>query len=155
MTAREKFIARLKELGLYDEWIGVSDHVGKVMDDGSIVVMIHVDSDPGDSYTEIHYPPFEEVWKDKESRDRIKQEFYCSDDDHLVAELAYWLDIHKNGAQCPLFPVDLYCAGIDPVEHFDYEDDSDDDAKLIVEMVLYLGKKTDREFHGNINGINF
>ena len=122
MTAREKFIARLKELGLDGVW-PTEDHVGKVMDDGSIVVLIHVETDPADTYTEIHYPPFEEVWKSEVSKRRLKEEFYCSDDDHFVAELAYWLDIHMNGAKCPLFPVDLYWAGIDEVSAFDYEDD--------------------------------
>ena len=122
MTAREKFIARLKELGLYGVW-PTEDHVGKVMEDGSIVVLIHVETDPHDTYTEIHYPPFEEVWKNEVSKRRLKQEFYYSDDDHFVAELAYWLDIHNNGAKCPLSPVDLYWAGIDEVSAFDYEDD--------------------------------
>lgn len=125
MTAREKFIARLKELGLDGVW-PTEDHVGKVMEDGSIVVLIHVETDPHDTYTEIHYPPFEEVWKNEVSKRRLKQEFYYSDDDHFVAELAYWLDIHNNGAKCPLFPVDLYWAGIDEVSAFDYEDDPEE-----------------------------
>lgn len=60
------------------------------------------------------------------SKRRLKEEFYHSDDDHFVAELAYWLDIHMNGAKCPLFPVDLYWAGIDEVSAFDYQDDPEE-----------------------------
>lgn len=122
MTAREKFEARLKELGLESEY-AKDGHVGKVMDDGSIVVLVHIENEPGDGYTEFRYRPYEELWKDPQFREKIKNEFYESDDDHFVAELAYWLDIHKNGAKCPLFPVDLYWAGIE-CEYFDYEDDS-------------------------------
>lgn len=123
MTAREKFEARLKELGLESEY-AMDGHVGKVMDDGSIVVLVHIENEPGDGYTEFRYEPYEELWKDPQFREKIKNEFYDSTDDHFVAELAYWLDIHKNGAKCPLFPVDLYWAGID-CEYFDYEDDKE------------------------------
>lgn len=124
MTAREKFEARLKELGLESEY-SKGGHVGKVMDDGSSVVLVHIEDEPGDGYTEFRYKPYEELWKDPQFREKIKKEFYESDDDHFVAELAYWLDIHKNGAKCPLFPVDLYWADID-CEYFDYEDDKEE-----------------------------
>ena len=122
MTAREKFEARLKELGL-DSQYGPDDHVGCFLEDGSIVVLVHVQSDPTDGYSEFHYPPFEEMWKDARFREECKQNFYDSDDDHFVAELAYWLDIHKNGAKCPLTPVDAYWAGAPETEWFNYEDD--------------------------------
>lgn len=108
MTAREKFEARLKELGLYDEWMSCGDKVGKVMEDGSIVILIHYEGTEGDPYNEIHYPSFEELWKNENFRNECKEDFYCHEDDHFVAKLAYWLDIHKNGAECPLFPVDVY-----------------------------------------------
>lgn len=122
MTAREKFEARLKELGLDGEY-GPDDHVGKFLEDGSIVVLVHIQSDPTDGYTEFRYPPFEEMWKDSRFREECKENFYDSDDDHFVAELAYWLDIHKNGAKCPLTPVDAYWAGAPETEWFNYEDD--------------------------------
>ena len=122
MTAQEKFEARLKELGLYGEY-GPDDHVGCFLEDGSIVVLVHIQSDPTDGYTEFRYPPFEEMWKDSRFREKCKDNFYDSDDDHFVAELAYWLDIHKNGAKCPLAPVDAYWAGAPETEWFNYEDD--------------------------------
>lgn len=122
MTAREKFEARLKELGLDGEY-GRDDHVGKFLEDGSIVVLVHIQSDPSDGYSEFHYPPFEEMWKNPRWREGCKHNFYDSDDDHFVAELAYWLDIHKNGAVCPLAPVDAYWVGDFDSEWFNYEDD--------------------------------
>lgn len=122
MTAQEKFEARLKELGIYNQY-GQDDHVGTFLPDGSIVVLVHIQSDPTDGYSEFHYPPFEEMWKNPRWREACKHNFYDSDDDHFVAELAYWLDIHKNGAKCPLFPVDAYWAGDMEGEWFDFEDD--------------------------------
>ena len=122
MTAQEKFEARLKELGLWKDY-GVDDHVGTVLPDGRIIVLVHIQSDPDDKYTEYRYPPFEELWKNPEFRERCKQNFYESDDDHFVAELAYWLDIHKKGTKCPLAPVDLYWAEAPEAMWFDYGDD--------------------------------
>lgn len=154
MTAREKFIARLKELGLYDEWLGC-DHVGTVIGDGSVIVLIHVDSDDSDGYTEIHYPSFEKIRKDSVAKDRIKKEFYgYCDDDTFIAALAYWLDIDGEKFKCPLFPVDLYWAGVDCEFSFDFKDDPDDAFSLsIVEMVRYIAEKTGKEVNGIINGI--
>ena len=122
MTAKEKFYARLKELGIESQY-GLDDHVGAFLPDGSIVVLVHVEGNKNDPYSEFHYPPYEELWKDENFRRECKLNFYDSDDDHLVAELAYWLDIHKNGAECPLYPVDVYWTGISPDKWFDYEDD--------------------------------
>lgn len=122
MTAREKFYARVKELGLYGQY-GPDDHVGTFLPDGRIVVLVHIQSDPTDGYSEFIFPPFEEMWKDPEWRQSCKENFYDSDDDHFVAELAYWLDIHKNGAKCPLHPVDAYWSGFDSAMWFDYQDD--------------------------------
>lgn len=121
MTAREKFYARLKELGL-DSQYGGDDHVGTVLPDGRVVVLVHIQSDPTDDYSEFIYPPFEELWKDEEFRKKCKENFYESDDDHFVAELAYWLDIHKGGCKCPLYPVDLYWTGVE-CNWFNYGDD--------------------------------
>lgn len=122
MTAQEKFEARLKELGLEVEY-AIDNHVGKVMDDGSIVVLVHIEDEPGDGYSEFRYKPYEELWKDPQFREKIKKEFYVnSDDDEFIRKLACWLDIHTHWFECPLFPVDLYWAGID-CEYFDYEDD--------------------------------
>lgn len=139
MTAQEKFEARLKELGLESEY-AKDGHVGKVMDDGSIVVLVHIENEPGDGYTEFRYKPYEELWKDPQFREKIKNEFYESDDDHFVAELAYWLDIHKNGSKCPLFPVDLYWLTSKDGKTFEsfwtnYQDDVPTAEEIIINLV--------------------
>lgn len=140
MTAREKFEARLKELGLYDEWVTCKDKVGKVMDDGSIVILIHYEED-GDPYNEIHYPSFEELWKDEGFRNNCKQDFYCHEDDHFVAKLAYWLDIHTNGAECPLFPVDVYftASGLE-TEVIEFKDDTAPDPERLTNIIRELAE---------------
>ena len=108
MTAREKFEARLKELGLENVY-RIDDHVGATLPDKSLVVLVHIGGEKGDPYTEMHYPPFDELWKNEKFRQACKEEYYNnSDDDEFVADLARWLDIHKPWNECPLFPVDLY-----------------------------------------------
>lgn len=126
MTAREKFIARLKELGIYEQWLK-EDHVGKVLDDGTIVVMIHVDTDPTDTYTEIRYPSYENVRKNPKSCRKLKEEFYGQGEPEFVAKLAYWLDLPDGKSECPLFPVDLYWAQVEGADWFNYEDDEDEE----------------------------
>ena len=123
MTAQEKFEARLKELGLEADY-AKDGHVSKVMDDGSIVVLVHME-EKDDPYTEIHYPPFEDLWKNPVFREACKNEFYVnSDDDKFIRDLACWLDIHTHWFKCPLFPVDLYwLPGGFESKYFDYEDD--------------------------------
>lgn len=140
MTAREKFEARLKELGLYDEWVTCKDKVGKVMEDGSIVILIHYEEE-GDPYNEIHYPSFEELWKNEGFRNNCKQDFYCHEDDHFVAKLAYWLDIHTNGAECPLFPVDVYftASGLE-TEVIEFKDDTAPDPERLTNIIRELAE---------------
>lgn len=110
MTAREKFEARLKELGLEDQYNTVGDMVGKVLDDGRVVVLIHYEWESGDPYTEITYPSYEELWKDEKFRQACKEEYYtnCDGNDEFIAKLARWLDLHESWTECPLFPCDLY-----------------------------------------------
>lgn len=154
MTAREKFIKRLKEEGLYKEWCMTGDFAGKVCKDGTVIVFLHYEWDNEDGYNEYHYPPFNELRDIEAFRKECEDRFYESDDDVFVASLARWL--HYQESECPLYPVDLYWSELKLGEKvITFEDDADDDAKLVAEMVLYLGKKTGREFHGNINGISF
>lgn len=110
MTAREKFEARLKELGLYDDYMKVDDMVGKVMEDGSIVILSHYGHDPQDPYYETHYPSFDELWENEDFRENCADDFFYSDDDKFVAQLARWLQYGPgiNKQKCPLFPVDVY-----------------------------------------------
>ena len=136
MTAREKFIARLKELGIYEQWLR-EDHVGAVLPDGSVVVLIHVETDPQDTYTEIHYPPYEEIRKKPEDVQKLKNEFYGNGDDAFVGRLAYWLDFPDEKIDCPLFPVDLYWSQVDDDHWFDYKDDDSpaDIAKACIQEI--------------------
>ena len=125
MTAQEKFEARVKELGLEKDY-AQDGHVGAVLPDGSIVVLVHIEYEPGDPYTEIHYPPYEELWKNPEFRRACKEEFYssCYDNYEFIANLACWLDMHHASDKCPLFPVDLYwLPGGFESKWFNYEDD--------------------------------
>lgn len=111
MTAREKFIARLKELGLYDEW-RTGDKAGKIMDDGSIVVLVHYEWDPSDSYDEFHFPPFDEMWKNESFRKECASSYLEHTDDKFVADLARWLEYGPGcHYDCPLWPVDAYPQG--------------------------------------------
>lgn len=126
MTAREKFEARIKELGLEKDY-AIDGHVGAVLPDGSVVVLVHMDCEKDDPYTELRYPPYEELWKNPRFRQACKEEFYssCVDNDKFVADLARWLDIHNSGDKCPLLPVDLYwLPGGFETEWFNYKDDS-------------------------------
>lgn len=110
MTAQEKFEARLKELGLQAEYDTTGDMVGKVLDDGRIVVLVHYEWERDDPYTEFMYPPFDELWKEENFRKACKEEYYtnCDGNYEFVAKLALWLDLHKDWTKCPLFPCDLY-----------------------------------------------
>ena len=109
MTAQEKFDARLKEVGLDVEYESTGDRAGKVLDDGTIVILVHYAWEPHDPYSEFRYPPFEELWKDEDFRQACKKEYYGQTNDYkFEAQLAYWLDIHDGLNGCPLFPVDLY-----------------------------------------------
>lgn len=121
MTAREKFEARAEELGIYVRY----DHDGAILPDGRVVVLVHIDGQEDDPYTEIVYPPFEELWKNPEFHKACKEEFYSnSDDDKFIANLARWLDIHDPSNKCPLFPVDLYwLTGGFELTWFNYKDD--------------------------------
>lgn len=133
MTAQEKFEARLKELGLWKNY-GMDDHVGTVLPDGRIIVLVHIQTDPRDSYTEIEYPPFEELWKDGRFRKECKEHWYKESADwEFIGKLAYWLDIHDEFAKCPLFPVDLYWMGTNS-KWFNYEDD--DTAEDIIKNLV-------------------
>lgn len=125
MTAQEKFEARVAELGLEADY-EIDGHIGAVLPDGSIVVLVHLEYEKDDPFTELHYPSYEELWKNPEFRDACKKEFYpnCSGNDEFIAKLACWLDLHRDYDKCPLFPVDLYWlpSGFES-SWFNYEDD--------------------------------
>ena len=137
MTAREKFEARLKELGLEEQYNSVGDMVGKVLDDGRVVVLVHYECDLDDPYTELIYPPYEELWKDQNFRRTCKREFYinCDGNDEFIANLAKWLDIHEVWTKCPLLPCDLYwLPGGFEISSQNYQDD--DTAEEIIKNLV-------------------
>lgn len=106
MTAKEKFEARLEEFGLLKEWQASGDeHIGKVLEDGRIVVFTHYCNDD-DPYTEDIFPSFEDLRNNEKFRQECWDEYYCHADDKFVADLACWLTGKEIG--CPLFPVDVY-----------------------------------------------
>ena len=128
MTAREKFIARLKEEGLYEAWLKSQDHVGKKYEDGTIIVFSHYDFDPEDGYFEYHYPSFSDM---RENNREVFAEnceaFLDNDDDTFVANLARWLAWGDCvWGECPLFPGDAYWAGTNlETETKEFKDDLD------------------------------
>ena len=127
MTAQDKFYARLKELGLEEQYNKTGDMVGKVLEDGRVVILIHYEWERDDPYTEIIYPSYEDLWKNENFRRACKEEYYVnSDNDEFIASLARWLDLHKDWTECPLYPCDLYWlpSGFE-TSWQNYEDDPD------------------------------
>ena len=157
MTAREKFIKRLEEEGLYEEWLATGDRAAKFKDDGTILVFVHYEWEPTDTYDEIHFPSFEDMRKHESFRKECESCFYDSDDDKFVAELARWLAMGEiNGIKCPLYPADAYFpgSGLELEDTVQFKDDNESDAtKIIVQMLRYMSEKTGVEIKGNINGI--
>ena len=126
MTAKQKFEARLKELGLYEEWVkqGECGKVAVEREDG-IILMVHENDE--DKFTEEHFPTFSELRKNPKFVEECKKEWYADwDDDKFVRNLACWLDGYSD--ECPLFPVDVYFPGNEMMTEWkDFEDDEDKD----------------------------
>lgn len=138
MTAREKFEARLKELGLDVEYDTTGDMVGTVLDDGRVIVLVHYEWERDDPYTELVYPPYEELWKDEKFRQACKDEYYanCDGNYEFIAKLAMWLDLHRDWNKCPLFPCDLYwLPGGFETSWRNFEDDQETAEEIIKNLV--------------------
>ena len=139
MTAKEKFEARLKELGLYEEWIkqGECGKVAVEREDG-IILLVHENEE--DKFTEEHFPAFSELRKNPKFVKECKEEWYVNcDDDKFVSNLACWLDGYSN--ECPLFPVDVYFPGNEMMTEWkDFEDDEDEDEEEEYQSLLELNK---------------
>lgn len=125
MTAKEKFEARLKELGLWEEWKkqGECGRIAVEREDG-IILLVHEDDD--DRFTEEHFPSFDELRKNPKFVEECKKEWYLNyDDDKFIRNLACWLDGYSN--KCPLFPIDVYFPGNEMMTEWkDFEDDKDE-----------------------------
>lgn len=126
MTAKEKFEARLKELGLYEEWVkqGKCGKVAVEREDG-IILLVHENDE--DKFTEERFPTFSELRKNPKFVEECKKEWYADwDDDKFVRNLACWLDGYSD--ECPLFPVDVYFPGNQMMTEWkDFEDDENDE----------------------------
>lgn len=126
MTAKEKFEARLKGLGLYEEWVkqGECGKVAVEREDG-IILLVHENDE--DKFTEEHFPTFSELRKNPKFVKECKEEWYANcDDDKFVCNLACWLDGYSD--ECPLFPVDVYFPGNEMMTEWkDFDDDEDED----------------------------
>lgn len=121
MTAEEKFDARLKELGIYDDWCqqGCVGRVGVETSEG-IKILVHEDED--DKFTEFTYPPMREMEKSDQFRIKTLGEFYPAmcDDSDFRDKLVRWVIDPRN--VCPLYPVDVYFPW-EKAEWQDFEDD--------------------------------
>lgn len=132
MTAKEKFEARLKELGLWDEWQMGAERVGIVCLDGTIIILSHYCDD--DPYTEDEFPPFSELRKNENFRKECWNDFSCHTDSKFVADLARWLS--GKTEICPLYPVDVYLPanGLEiSSEEFKDDEDDDEDQTMVAE----------------------
>lgn len=105
MNAREKFEARLRELGLPYRWQqqGAIGRVGAENESG-IFILVH--ESVNDQYTEFVYPPMKELEKNEDFRQMALDNFWSSDDLEFVGKLYQWY--RDPSYDCPLHPVDVY-----------------------------------------------
>lgn len=124
MTAQDKFEARLKELGLMEEW-KKQGSCGRVAIETEDEIILLVNEGPDDDrYTEEHFPTFEELRTNPEFVKECKNEWYTEMDADFVQKLAIWLEFGKKAGDCPLFPVDVYFPGNSMMTSWkDFEDD--------------------------------
>lgn len=118
MNAKEKFENRLRELGLYDEWLQIGA-LGKVGTETEENVIIFVHEDDEDKYSECTFPPMWKMSEDDGFRRMALREFVDAGDEKFIRALVRWFFDPK--APCPLFPVDVYF-----LWDFDYKDFEDD-----------------------------
>ena len=132
MTAKQKFEARLQELGLMEEWEkqGECGKVAVEREDG-IILLVHENDE--DKFTEEHFPTFSELRENPKFVEECKEEWYANyDDDKFVRNLACWLDGYSN--ECPLFPVDVYFPGNEMMTEWkDFEDEEEEYQRQIAE----------------------
>jgi hypothetical protein len=135
MKAYEKFENRLRELGLYEEWLkqGSCGRIATSTDSNVIVLVYEGD---GDSYTEFTYPPIHIMSQDYNFRRRALDEYKDAGDEEFLRDLIYWYLYPSN--KCPLFPVDVYLVWQNPT-WVDFEDDD-------VAEVSTSGQLSEEEF---------
>lgn len=106
-SASEKFEARLKELGLWEEWCkqGKCGRVATTTDFGIIILCNEGAND--NIYTESWFPPMDTMQKDDAFRLNALAEFCGHHDNLFVYDLCLWV-ARPNEHKCPLFPADVY-----------------------------------------------
>lgn len=135
MTKEQKFEARLTEMGLLNEWnkIGRMGRVATTDANGNIILFVH--EDDTDAYSEVHYPPFEEL--------RTKYGFikkcileWKGYDAMFECKLDAWLGGVED-SPCPLDPVDAYFpASSFQTFYTDFEDDQRDVHAAVLKRFL-------------------
>lgn len=123
MTAREKFEARLGDLGLWEEWCqqGRCGRIATTTDYGIIILCNEGTGD--DNYTESLYPHISTMQKDDNFRLNALSEFCGHGDNQFVYDLCMWV-ARPNEYECPLFPVDVYFIWDNPSVTF-FKDDQE------------------------------
>lgn len=122
MTAKEKFEARVDELGL--DWNSINNGgFDGVETDKEIIVLVHYDHNDR-FYSEYHYSRFDSMTRGQ--IDTLTAHFaseYNWEDGgtnrEFVTKLALWC---AGAGSCPLFPCDVY-TNIDPIEEIEFKDD--------------------------------
>lgn len=125
MTAKEKFEARLEQLGLLDEWnsVGSCGRVAKFDDEFNIILLVHEGN--GDQYSEIWYLPFDELRdKDNEFVKRCWDLVRETEDGDFARDLALWL-MKKTNKDCPLHPTDAYFLADENEYYHTFENDDE------------------------------
>lgn len=123
MKAYEKFEARLRELGLYDEWCqqGSCGKIAKETEDGIIILCNEGECDK--VFSETHFPPISEMEQDDAFRLNALYEFCDSADSDFVYKLCRWVS-RPTAHECPLYPVDVYFCWEHAITNY-FEDDKE------------------------------
>lgn len=103
-TAEDKFLSRLMQFGLLDEWRAMGEQ-GRIAVETEQGIIIFVHEDCRDRYTEFHYPPMAVMQADDGFRLRVLAEFYGEVDNK--DSLVYWV-ISPDLEPCPIAPVNVY-----------------------------------------------
>lgn len=122
MKASEKFEARLRELGLFNEWLemGGFGRIGiELVEEDKIIILVH-ESENDSYYTEFTYPPMRKMEQSEDFRKRALAEFVDAGDDEFARDLIRWY-LTPN-CKCPLFPADAYFIW-DDYTYINFEDD--------------------------------
>lgn len=152
MTAKEKFEARLNQLGLADEWsaIGGNGKVATFGNDGSIILLIHEGREDG--YSEIRYPSYKDLRENEAFVDACAHKCVAFDNDlDFTTRTARWL-LHVTD-ECPLVAEDIYSICED--EFNEYYNDFEDDSETLPDAYKGFKITIEREWANPVDGPSF